>query len=189
MDKHNEGMVATWTGTAMTLFTALAGFGVLLYPERRLLWVLVALFAVGAVLSFIQVFRIHRRAKRTEATSLTYTSDGLAWRTLAGGFSRTAGYQTLINVHPDDSGGQQLPQPLILRVTCSREPTEAWGTFYSDSRNLNSRHLPSIWGSIEGRIIKLELRDPKLRPPSMLAISARGETEDEITIERVERQR
>jgi hypothetical protein len=185
MDQHNEGMLATWTGTAMTFLTALVAVAAVLYPQRPVLWGLAVFFAAGAILSFIQVARIRRRAAQRAAleSQPKFTSDGLDWKTISSGVVHGR-FMTQIKITPV----KELPQPLVLRVTCSHVPSEIRGTFYSDHRNMDSNlHLP-IRGRVDGQMAFVELKEPKLRPPAVLYVTAQMETEDEISINLVERQ-
>src|SRR6202040_2530765 len=53
MTQESKELDATWLGTALTLATAAAAIVAVLFPEERpLLWVLVVMFAVGALLCF-----------------------------------------------------------------------------------------------------------------------------------------
>jgi hypothetical protein len=71
-------------------------------------------------------------------------------------------------------------------VICSAEPVDAWATFYPNSRKLDEHSAP-IMGRVDGRSVHFELKEPKLRPPAMLAVSVRRDDEKEIVVKRVER--
>lgn len=135
------------------------------------------------VLSVIASF-LQRRASRRNAGA-RYTSDGLDTRTL--GTSPTSGsgnVTTIVQVLPS---GTELPQPLALRVECSRDLNDGWATFSTDTKVLNTtKRLPPIRADIkEGKIAYFELLEPKLRTPAMLCLNLmwhQARDDEEITV-------
>jgi hypothetical protein len=129
-----------------------------------------------------------------------FTSDGLAWETILGApvdlrevsnagdvMTMPGSFVTTVNIAAHGDG---LPQPLNLRLYCSREPKDAYTTYYPDRTNIDRRHptpLPASPVRIEGKCVYVEFREPRLKPPAMFAVTVRGETQQEIAVERVER--
>jgi len=192
MDENTEGLLASWIGTAMTLLTALTGLAVLLNPERperrAILWVLFAAFAVGTVLSFLRVFRIHRRA-RIKALSpapsedIRYTSDGLDTRIIGtGSTSGSREVATIIQVRPS---GAELPQPLAIRVECSRELDDGYATFYPNAAHFETKKDQRSWrAKINGKIAYFDMPELKLSRHAMLSLNLmwhQGRDNEEIT--------
>jgi hypothetical protein len=60
----DDGLYASWIGTAMTAFTGAAGFAAYLYPARRELFVIAAIaFAAIALYSFFKAIQVRRNGR------------------------------------------------------------------------------------------------------------------------------
>jgi hypothetical protein len=172
-------MLEDWTNRESNgvglLLNALAGATALRFPT-------LGGYIAAAVLALVGIALIldgwHRRRKvRLAAVSppappeVRYTSDGL--NTGIPRTSPTSGsgnVTTILQVLPT---GTELPQPLTLRVECSRDLDDGWATFNTDTRVLNTtKRLPPIRADIrEGKIAYFELLAPKLIPPAMLSLN------------------
>lgn len=140
------------------------------------------------------------KARIQELETPAFTSEGLSWGTIlrsaidksersdSGSIATMPGsFITTVNV---TALGDGLPQSLELRLRCSRQPVDAHTIYYRDRTNIDRRTrtlLPASTVRIEDKCVYVEFPEPRLQPPAMLAVTVRGETQQEIAVERVER--
>jgi hypothetical protein len=189
-------MLEDWTNRESNgvglLLNALAGATALRYPNLGGYFAAAVLALVGIVLILDGWHRRYKARLPVAPTTppappeIRYTSDGL--NTGIPRTSPTSGsgnVTTILQVLPS---GTELPQPLTLRVECSRDLDDGWATFNTDTKVLNTtKRLPPIRADIkEGKIAYFELLAPKLSPPAMLSLNLmwhqEHDDEEDITV-------
>jgi hypothetical protein len=128
---------------------------------------------------------VERAAAEKELVPV-FTSEGLNWQPIgeAGGGVKDL-FITMIRILADGKTG--LPQPLLIRITTSREPRDAYAAFHHRKFDVNSKGGELVT-RIDGRYVFITLSSPKLFPENCVSATLQS-PEGAIEIDLVERQK
>jgi hypothetical protein len=170
------------------------------HPPPWVIWLSVLLAAVTAQFFTWRdvrhaLFVANTKVRDLEAQLVAapvFTSDGLSWETLGSKLvtgTEFNGLANTVNIMPVKPGVDRLPQPLILRVQCLREPRRVSAVYTEDFADMNPQHrhcVPDNLISFEGKSVYVKLIEPRFMLRAVLAVTIFGHSAEEVTVERVE---